>query len=251
MALNDRRDEEIAALFAGVGYWPRGFYFSSRSHKQFMRTLREFAAGPGACLDLGCGSSARYKPFIEAHGLEWHGADVMELDTPQPNYRRVVNNRLDFDDNSFDVVCAFNVIEHFTCPESMFAEIRRCLKEGGVFCGGVAFWEPEHNSFFHLSRKGLDEILSRHGFELMNVIPSEYSGAVLDAQRFFGGSGSIVKNPQEGRRYSIIVCNLNWVPFLIMNAMEFARRRLRLLGDPFKNCATLYFYARKVMQQPG
>jgi len=216
-----------------------------------MRTLREFTEGPGACLDLGCGSQARYKPFIEAHGLEWHGADVIEIEQPQANYRRVVNDRLDFQDELFDVVCAFNVIEHFTCPESMFAEIRRCLKEGGVFCGAVAFWEFEHNSFFHLSLKGLQEILKRHGFELLSVKPSEYSGAVLDAQRFFGGGGSIVKSPKRARLNTTILCNLNWVPFLIVNAMEFARRRLRMLGDPFKNCATLYFYARKVSPQPG
>lgn len=244
----DRRDEEIAALFADVHYWPRGLYFQSRSHKQFMRTLREFAAGPGECLDLGCGSVARYKPFIEAHGLEWYGADVIDITTPQANYRKVVNNRLDFEDDAFDVVCAFNVIEHFTHPEIMFAEIRRCLREGGILCGAVAFWEFEHNSFFHLSNKGLLEILGRHGFELLSLIPSEYSGSVLDAQRFFGGGGSIVRTSKRAQRNTTVLCNLNWIPFLIVNAMEFARRRLRLLGDPFKNCATLYFYARKVTQ---
>lgn len=212
-----------------------------------MRALREFAGGPGTCLDLGCGSSARYKPFIEAHGLEWYGADVIDVGKPEANYRRVVDDRLDFEDDSFDVVCAFNVIEHFTCPETMFAEIRRCLRKGGIFCGAVAFWEFEHNSFFHLSLKGLQEILKRHGFELISATPSEYSGAVLDAQRFFGGGGSIVKSPPRARLNTTILCNLNWVPFLIVNTMEFARRQLRMLGDPFKNCATLYFYARKVM----
>lgn len=249
--MKDRIEEEIAALFADVGYWPRGLYFKSRAHKNFMRKLQEVARGARACLDLGCASQARYRSFIEAHGLEWYGADVVARENADANYRRVVNNRLDFEDDSFDVVCAFNVIEHFTCPESMFSEVRRCLKEGGIFCGACAFWEFEHDSYFHLSRKGLLEILSRHGFELISVAPSEYSGAVLDAQRFFGGTGSIVKSPSGAKLRSTILCSLNWVPFLITNAMEFARRRLRRLDDPFKNCATLYFYARKVTRQQG
>jgi SAM-dependent methyltransferase len=216
-----------------------------------MQTLREVAGDARACLDLGCGSQFRYRSFIEAHGLEWYGADVVALEKADANYRSVVNNRLDFEDDSFDVVCAFNVIEHFTCPEIMFSEVRRCLREGGIFCGACAFWEFEHDSYFHLSRKGLLEILSRHGFELVSVTPSEYSGAVLDAQRFFGGSGTIVKSSKRARLHSTLLCSLNWVPFLITNTMEFARRQLRPLDDPFKNCATLYFYARKVTRQPG
>jgi hypothetical protein len=44
------------------------------------------------------------------------------------------------------------------------------------------------------------------------------------------------------------MCNLNWLPFIVANLMELTRRLV--LGrhyDPFKDCATLYFFARKTI----
>lgn len=244
-AMPQRIRDEVDALFAGVRYWPRGLFFSSKSHKQFMLDLRKYTRPGGRCLDLGCGSG-RYKPFIEAHGLEWYGADVMDPEQPQPNYRKVADNRIGFDDEFFDVVCTFNVIEHFTHPLQMFAEIRRVLTPGGVFCGACAFWEREHESFFHLSHLGLSELLKQFGFELVSLVPSEYSGLVLVAQRFLGGDGRISHVSKRARLSSTLLCNLNWIPFTMINALEFLRRTLaRGSSHPLKDCATLYFYARK------
>jgi SAM-dependent methyltransferase len=244
--MSNNIEKEVAALFSEANYWPRGGFFRSDSHQQFMLSLQQHAPAAGKCLDLGCGGDARYKPFIQAHGLEWYGADVIELNHPETNYRQVTNNRLQFEAAFFDVICAFNVIEHFTHPEEMFVEIQRCLKPGAVFCGACAFWETEHDSFFHLTSKGLSALLSRHGFELISLAPSEYSGSVLDAQRLFGGGGRIVKAPRGAWARSLLRCNLNWIPFIVANLLELSRRLV--LGrsyNPFKNCATLYFYARK------
>jgi len=42
-------------------------------------------------------------------------------------------NRIPFDDGSFDVVFADNVLEHVPDPDRAFQEIRRVLRPGGVF----------------------------------------------------------------------------------------------------------------------
>ena len=241
-------EKQIHDLFREVRYWPMGLYFRSRSHKEFMLQLQDYAKVGDHCLDLGCGQKARYKPFIEAHGLVWYGADNYESTVPpQANYHPVKNGRLDFDDGMFDVICTYNVIEHFDDPERMFAEIARCTKPGGVLCGAVAFWEMEHDSYFHLTQKGLRAILERHGFELLSLLPSEYSGVVLVAQRFWGGSGRVLSHSRRLRLYSLVLGTLNWIPFLIICCLEGIRKNLfRFLNDPLRDCATLYFFASKV-----
>lgn len=45
--------------------------------------------------------------------------------------------RLDFPENSFDAVYSFGVLHHTSSPERAFAEIRRVLRPGGAFIGGL------------------------------------------------------------------------------------------------------------------
>ena len=80
------------------------------------------------CLDLGCGQTGRYRSFVERHEMIWYGTDVLpELDPPHLNYSRSHDDHLPFNDSLFEVVCTYNVIEHFRHPEAMFSEIARCM----------------------------------------------------------------------------------------------------------------------------
>jgi ubiquinone/menaquinone biosynthesis C-methylase UbiE len=45
--------------------------------------------------------------------------------------------RLEFPDNSFDAVYSFGVLHHTSSPELAFREIRRVLRPGGEFIGGL------------------------------------------------------------------------------------------------------------------
>lgn len=74
------------------------------------------------------------------HSNEVHGVDVS--DSAIDNCRRfginVTKANLDadmvpFQDDSFDIVFAFEVFEHFTSPQHAIEEIRRVLRSGGIF----------------------------------------------------------------------------------------------------------------------
>jgi len=230
-------------------YWPCGGYFNLNSARRFMLQMLKYVQPGGSLLDLGCSKVIPYRAFVESCDMKWFGADLFDPDDiPSPNYRQSAESSIPFDDERFDMIMSFHVIEHFTHPEAMFAEINRCLKPGGIIGGACAFHEFEHVSFFHLTNRGIESILERHGFELSSMSPSEHSGWMMEGQRFFGGTGSIMRSSTKELLRTTIICNLNWVPFLFCNVCEFLRRNMSLFKrqyTPYQDAATIYFYARK------
>ncbi len=102
----------------------------------------------GACsgrlLDLGCGVG-QYSKYFYDKGFEVTSADISELalDYLSKKYADIKTVRIDmtqklpFDDGSFDIVFA-NLSIHFFCEKdtvSLIAEIKRILKDGGLFIG--------------------------------------------------------------------------------------------------------------------
>jgi SAM-dependent methyltransferase len=69
---------------------------------------------------------------------------------------------LDFPDNTFDLVCAFDVIEHVEDDRLAVSEMRRVAKQGGVMCVTVPafmFLWSEHDVVNHHFRRYTSKIL--------------------------------------------------------------------------------------------
>jgi 2-polyprenyl-3-methyl-5-hydroxy-6-metoxy-1,4-benzoquinol methylase len=117
----------------------RGFVYAGPERAEL---FRRYVGGPGQrVLDLGCRDGAlstaylagnhvvgvdvdrEALTFAEERGLETRWAD---LDEP-----------LDFDDESFDVVTAGELLEHIRAPDELVAEARRVLRPAGTLVGST------------------------------------------------------------------------------------------------------------------
>lgn len=102
----------------------------------------EAVGGPGKrVLDLGCRTGAVTQSFLA-------GNDVVGLDIDAEALKRAaargvttvwgdVEEPLPFEDASFDVVVAGELLEHVRVPGGLLAEIARVLRPDGVLVGSV------------------------------------------------------------------------------------------------------------------
>jgi SAM-dependent methyltransferase len=133
-----------------------------RAAEQFGRFRHLLPAGGGRILEIGSGFGA----FV-AYALAWEQVDAYGIEpdaealavstqviaeiAPQAGRMPVmqgVGEQMPFPDNSFDLVCSFNVFEHVAVPEHVLAESVRILKPGGYlyfnFPSYGTWWEGHY-----------------------------------------------------------------------------------------------------------
>ncbi|MCM8800340.1 MAG: class I SAM-dependent methyltransferase, partial [Candidatus Omnitrophica bacterium] len=86
-------------------------------------------------LDIGCGKGERLK-FFKDLGFSVLGLEVSDtVDYAREHFNLEIIKKdiyqADFEDNSFDIVTLFNVLEHIHNPNKLLKEIYRILKDNG------------------------------------------------------------------------------------------------------------------------
>jgi len=143
----------------------------------------------GRLLDVGC-ATGFFLEMASQMGYEAIGVEISHFASRYGSEKlgvNVLNKELRaarFQDESFDIVTLWDVIEHFPDPRSELIEINRILVKGGIIgiitpdIGALLprilgkHWlelkrVPEHLSFF--SRFSLREFLRRCGFDVLKI----------------------------------------------------------------------------------
>lgn len=104
--------------------------------------FRRYVGGPGRrVLDVGCRFGALTRAYLAGNDVVGLDVDRLALDEAARLGIETVwadaEERLPFEDESFDVVVAGEVLEHVRDPALLVAEARRVLRRGGTLVGSV------------------------------------------------------------------------------------------------------------------
>jgi len=209
--------EEIEALYSTGDYHAALNDAERRSY--FARRLRQIealvggASAPraprGRLLDVGC-SKGHFLELAQASGWEVVGVELNRRAVEEARARGLDVRQGDLtdsalDDESFDVVTLFDVLEHTVAPRATLAACHRLLKPGGLlvvttpdigglvpratyglFACTMGAWEhptpPGH--LVQFSRRTLRQALAAEGFAILRErsehIPLAYSVGKLE-----------------------------------------------------------------------
>ncbi len=103
-------------------------------------------------LELGCGRGDFIIEF-KKKGLDAYGVDISNFSEnffPDLKFSQVdlENNKLPYENASFDVIYSKSFIEHFYYPEKIFQEAHRVLKPGGLIITLTPEWQYIYKSFY-------------------------------------------------------------------------------------------------------
>jgi len=141
------------------------FYLPRRSLYTFIKG--ESNNIQGRILDIGCGE----KPYAHLFSCtEYIGIDIETTAEYHENHKTDLfynGVELPFENNNFDAIVCFEVLEHVFEPEIMVREMLRVLKPGGSILLTTPFIWNEHEIPYDYGRYsyfGLKDLFTKNGF---------------------------------------------------------------------------------------
>lgn len=207
------------------GHGNASLRLSSPTSFRLRQSLSAIAKLPSGAkvLELGCGAGQFIREIKKIRpDLACYGCDISQQAiaiAKQANdgviYDLSAENKSVYEDNFFDAVLIYDVLEHVENPGLILSEVNRVLKSGGVFYSFVpceadplSFWNLLHklglkkeftkmyaghiNKF---SRRSLVDLVRSHGFAVARIRYSEQIlGQLLGLAAFFSMDRFAQKN---------------------------------------------------------
>jgi 2-polyprenyl-3-methyl-5-hydroxy-6-metoxy-1,4-benzoquinol methylase len=152
----------------------------------------------GVMLDIGC-SKGEWGHYWVNKGWQVSGIDLNKEHLKEAEKKGIATSYCDlntdkipFDNDSFDLIYAGEVIEHLTDTDSFMTELNRCLKPGGF----VLLTTPNLVSFENRLRS------------LMGIYP------IWVDYRLRAYTPKVLRRQLESSGFKIILTTGNWVPFI-------------------------------------
>ena len=138
-----------------------GFYSIAQRSKEYYESFLESRADGKHILEYGCGQGS-HSMFLAHRGALVTGIDISEVAIEQSrqsarseqldeetNFRVMNAESLEFDDDTFDLICGTAILHHLDL-EKAFSQVARTLRPGG----SAIFFEPlGHNPLINLFRR--------------------------------------------------------------------------------------------------
>lgn len=219
-----------------------------RSHRVFQYQQR------GRLLDIGCASGYFLEEMVRRGGWDCVGIEPSPQTAKETASRlgiSVIPNSIEeavLEENSLDVVSAWDVLEHVRDPRIALKKIYRWLKENGLFIASMPnidsleyrlfrrFWfnldPPRH--FWHFTTRTIQQLLEDEGFHVARIETSFWSSceAFLKSWRY------LVRR-WTGLQGNLFFFNISGIPLLV------AFFPILYLSHVFKKGSILFVWARK------
>lgn len=146
----------------------RSFYFQNLLYSEFLDTQRtedfqkytdcilKFTKSQDKVLDTGCGTGIALQ-VLKYHGRQLYGVEV-STSSVERCFERHLNcqlydgSKIPFEDDFFDLVGSYNVLEHTDDPKLFLNENLRALKKGGHLIVVCPNFLSVTNSYHHHTR---------------------------------------------------------------------------------------------------
>lgn len=200
-----------------------------------IKMLKEYR-GNGKTLDVGCGNG-RFVASMLKNGYDAYG---LEPNRRAENFAsrlfrgRIYYQRLDecgFPQKTFDIITMFQSLEHVYHLQKLLQEVRRILKDNGIFYVCVPntdFFEsrlfgpyyynlevPRHLYFF--TRKSLTGILSKNGFKVNRFLRNTIFESVSTPSSFYYGLLNFFEDNQI--YVSTIIKYISFFPLIVSRSI--------------------------------